>query len=134
MLRGRMGNLLVKLLGDLDETPTVNLSKPLEISKLIAQLQQGPHKLLDFVVVQISSYDIRASAISVLQKLKAAMSLAEFLVVERVDIFEIAIQGKKELCWVELGDAGCIYETFKELAHLLDRHLRLSLLPRHRPL
>lgn len=58
------------------------------------------------MVIQVGGYDIRASSVSVLEKLEAAVSLAELLVVERVDILEVAIQGKEKLCWVELGDAG----------------------------
>lgn len=65
------------------------------------------------MVIQVGGYNIRASPVSVLEKLEAAVSLAEFLVVERVDILEVTIQGKEKLCWVELGDAGCIYETLK---------------------
>jgi hypothetical protein len=90
-------DLLVKLLCDLDKTPTVNLTKPLKISELTSQLEKSTHDFLNFILVQ-GSYNVGGSSISVLEEVQPAAELCEFLVVEKVDIFEVSIKSEKEFC------------------------------------
>lgn len=103
MLSGRVGgHLLVQLFRNLDETPAIDVAKELKVSQLISQLEKGAHQLFDLVIVQVG-YDFGASAVSVLEELYAAVRFGKLLVVELVDILEVAVQREEELCGEGLG-------------------------------
>jgi hypothetical protein len=42
--------------------------------------------------------DIGGAAIAVVEEVQAAAGFSEFLVVEKVDIFEVSVKGEKEFC------------------------------------
>lgn len=97
MLCGGVGHLLVQFLGDFDKTTAVDLAEPCEFPQLTAQFEQGSHELLDLILVQIRD-GIRRTAIPILEKPEPTVGLTKLLVIERVDIFEVAIQGEEEFC------------------------------------
>lgn len=123
MLSGRVRDLLVQLLGDLDEASAVDLAKPLEVSHLVSQLEESSHQFLDLVVVQVGN-DVCASAIPILEKLEASVGFGKFLVVEGIDIFKITIQGEEELYMVGLGDTHDLGKNPRRIAHLLSPPFR----------
>ena len=56
------------------------------------------------MLVQVGD-DVGAPTISILEQLEPTMSFCEFLIIERVDIFEVAIQGEEEFCRGRSGNA-----------------------------
>jgi riboflavin synthase alpha subunit len=69
----------------------------LQISELTSQLKQSSHNFLHFILIQGSDY-IDGSSISVLEEVQTATKFCVFLVVEKVDIFEVSIKREKEFC------------------------------------
>lgn len=115
MLGSRVGrDFLVQLFRDLDEAPAVDVAEELEVPQLISQLKEGAHQLFDLVVVQVGD-DLGAPAIAILEELEAAVRLGELLVVELVDILEVAVQGEEELYGEGLGDEATSVNARGEL-------------------
>lgn len=137
MLRGDSGDLFVNLFGDLNKASTVNLAKPLQIPQLASQLKKSAHYLLDFILVK-RGHDVWDAAIPILQEIHAPAGLGVLFVVERVDILQITIKGKEELCAAELGGGnvglnpamgGVTAREREKAAHLLDLHFLLPSAP-----
>jgi hypothetical protein len=91
----RTGYLLVQFLCDLDEAPPVDISIPLELAQLASQFEQSSQEVFSNIRIKILC-GMRGGSISVLQQLETAEEILVFLIVEVVDVFEVAIEGVEE--------------------------------------